>query len=225
LLASVVASGVAHGNTAPYPVVPCPSRTGAVGWIRGTVTSFDGATIACTPVDGVAAPEGCIVGALDPWCDEKPRNVTVSIDGAPQAVGQPANGAWQVCGLTPGRHVLTLCSSRGDFRCAADTATTVQFVDVEPRVHVAVDRVFVGKPSWTGQNLSFTLGNAHRATHLKLPPQITLAWTEAGNLPHAYLCEPPGSPAPGCSRCDATSDPGQAALWLAVVAIILARRR
>ena len=222
LLAGMVASiGVAHGD----PVVPCPARSAARGWIRGTVTSIEQATLACTPIAGITAPDGCVVGAIDPWCGRKPQNVTVSIDGAPQSVTKPANGAWQVCGISPGNHVLTMCSSRGDFRCSADASTVVQLVEVEPRVHVRVDQVVVGRPSWAGQHLSFTLGNAQRATDLKLPAQIALAWIEEGDLPHAYLCEPPRSPAPGCSRCDAASDPEQAVLLFAVVALVVGRRR
>jgi MYXO-CTERM domain-containing protein len=144
-------------------------------------------------------------------------------------VSRPTIGGWQVCGLSPGKHVLTVCSSRGDFRCAFDTSTVVQLDAVEPRVHVHVDQVFVGKSSWTGQDLAFTLGNMQLATDqrlpVELPPQIALAWTEAGNEPHAYLCEPPRSPAPGCSRCGAASDPEPAGLLFAVVVFVLARRR
>lgn len=234
LVAGVVATiGVAHGEDAssprPFgpviPPVPCPTTAAARGWIRGTVTSLEQATLGCTPIAGVAAPAGCVIGSFDPWCDRKPQNVTLSIDGALQAVTWPERGDWQVCGLSPGNHVLTVCSSRGDFRCAAEASTVLQLVEVEPRVHVRVDRVFVGRPSWSGQQLSFTLGNAQRATDLKLPAQIALAWTEEGDLPHAYLCEPPRSPAPGCSRCDAASDPEQAALFFAVVAFAVGRRR
>jgi MYXO-CTERM domain-containing protein len=228
LLAGVIATvGVAHGDSfPPYPSpppVPCPTRSAARGWIRGTVTSLEQATFGCEALG--AASDGCVVGALDPWCGGKPHKVVVSLAGVRREVSAPANGAWQICDLAPGHYDLTVCSSRGDFRCSADASTLVQLVEVEPRVQVHVDQVFVGRPSWAGQQLSFTLGNAQHATDLTLPPQIALAWTEDGKLPHAYLCEPPGSPAPGCSRCDATSDPGQAALWLAVVAIVLGRRR
>jgi hypothetical protein len=233
----VASFGVAHGNDAsspdPFgpviPPAPCPTRAAARGWIRGTVTSLDQPTSGCTPVAGITAPAGCVIGAFDPSCNRTSQNVTVSIDGAPQTVSRPTIGDWQVCGLSPGKHVLTVCSSRGDFGCAADTSTVVQIVAVEPRVHVHVDKVFVGSASWVGHDLSFPLGNMQLATDqrfpVELPPQISLAWTEAGNEPHAYVCEPPRSPAPGCSRCDATGDPEHAALLFAVVAFALGRRR
>lgn len=228
LLAGVIATvGVAHGDSfPPYPSpppVPRPGPSAARGWIRGTVTWLEQATLECRSLG--AAVEGCVVGAQDPWCKHGPQNVTVTIDGAPQSVTRPANGVWEVCGLSPGRHVLTMCSSRGDFRCNAEASTVVQLVEVEPRVHVRVDHVFVGPPSWAGQTLSFTLGNAQTATDLELPPQITLAWTEEGNLPHAYLCQPPRSRSPGCARCGAAGDPEQAGFLLAVVATFTGRRR
>ena len=225
LLAGLVATvGVAHANDA------CPHRAAARGWIRGTVTSLEPATFACQPMQGVATdPQsrgGCVVGAIDPWCDHKPRNVTVAVGGSSQAVSYPSIGAWRVCDLAPGHHVLTVCSSEGDFRCAADVsataASTVQMFAVEPRVRVRATQVYVGTSSMVGRDFTFTLGNAQ---HVKqLPPTITLAWTEDGDLPHAYLCEPPRSPAPGCGRCDA-GEPGGAALLFAIVAIAVGRRR
>src|SRR5690242_15103560 len=93
LFASMVATvGVAHGNDAsspdPFgpviPPVPCPIRATAHGWIRGTVTSLDQPTRECTAIAGAAAPDGCVIGAFDPWCNGTSQNVTVSIDGAPQ---------------------------------------------------------------------------------------------------------------------------------------------
>ena len=221
MLGAVASFGVAHAS----PVVPCPGRAAARGWIRGTVTSLEPASFTCTPVPGVTTDAGCVAGAIDPWCGGTPRNITISIDGVPQSVTRPANAAWQVCGLSPGQHTLTVCSLRSAFRCTAATASVVQLVEAEPRVHVRVDHVFVGTQSWAGRDLSFTLGNAQRATDLTLPPQVTLAWTEDGEVPHAYLCEPPRSGAPGCARCNATGDPEQAAWLLAVVAIAVGRRR
>ena len=226
-LASLGVLGSAYGDP-----VPCPHRAAARGWIRGTVTSLEPATFACRPTPGVATdPQsrgGCVVGAIDPWCDHKPHNVTVSLDGSPREVSYPSTGAWRVCDLAPGHHVLTVCSSEGDFRCAADvsasTPITVQMTEVEPRVSVRATEVYVGTPSMVGRDFTFTLGNAQHAKDLRLPSQITLAWTEDGELPHAYLCEPPRSPAPGCGRCDAGS-PSGAALLFAVLAIVIGRRR
>ncbi len=213
----------------PYPVIPCPSPRGVRGWIRGTVALVEPATFGCRPAGVSSDHPGCVVGMMDAWCGRKSHNVTVSIGGAQREVSYPSTGGWQVCGLTPGRYALSMCSSHGAFQCTAEVSANgssfVEMVEVEPRVRVHVDHVFVGTPSWAGRDLTFTLGNAQRAYELTLPPQVTLAWTEGSPLPHAYLCELPPTSAPGCGRCDARSDPGGAVFLLTLLAIAIGRRR
>jgi hypothetical protein len=96
----VASFGVAHGNDAsspdPFgpviPPAPCPTRAAARGWIRGTVTSLDQPTRGCTPLAGVTAPDGCVIGAFDPGCNRKSQNDPISIDGAAHSVSRPTIG-------------------------------------------------------------------------------------------------------------------------------------
>ena len=246
--------GVVLDHLPRIPPTRCPYHWEARGWVRARVISIEQATYACKafedvtvrrdPLDAPTATTGCIKGYPDPTCGNKSKNVSLAVDSVPHAViYQPGVDGWTLCGLAPGHHLLKVCSQRGDFRCDVDVVpaalTYAESYPVEPRVHVRVEHVFVGAPSWVGRDFVFTLGNHEDATDLTLPPEVELAWTERDNLvavgyparshvgypPHAYLCDAPRSTSPGCARCDASTSTGGGWWLIAGVAIALGRRR
>lgn len=221
---------------APYR---CPaSGADARGWIRGTVTRVEPAGYACetqtTADDRAGSATGCIImNALGCPKHTEPPTLPILIDGVRRdAPADPNQGQWSLCDIPSGSHRVALCSERGQESCdvpvTAGRITSASWRKTTATLHVRVDQVVAGDPTWIGTTLDFTLGYVHDDAVPHVGDVIPLEWTDTsrGRPIFAHVCDLEAAPAPGCSRCNSGSSTERAPVALSIVVLLaLVRRR
>jgi MYXO-CTERM domain-containing protein len=221
---------------APYR---CPaSAADAHAWIRGTVTSVEPGGEACETRTGADAragsATGCIImNAIGCSRLNEPPSLSILLDGVRRdEPADPNQGLWSSCDVPIGPHRIGMCSALGQEVSCELSVVPGQTVWASWRkttatLHVRVDHVIAGDPAWAGTNMKFTLGYVHDDVVPHVGDVIPLEWTETtpGHPTFAHLCELANAPAPGCSRCDGGSSSGPESVALAVVLLVLVRRR
>jgi uncharacterized protein (TIGR03382 family) len=235
VVAAVV--GLASAARASEPHLDCPGNPEVEAWVSATVVAIDPRTTRCTVLPGTGPAlkgETCI----EPGGSFCFAPFELIVDGAASSASEPR------CGLSPGRHTLSLCGVRCGEVALSAGSIPVRVSTAEPQLTVRVDRVFVGSPDLVGTDVSGELRdllytgdqNIDRETYLRgaLSPgtPIEVSWPP-GEVPQ-FIWEVPRcsyqrrhpSPPPGCTRCDSGgSAPVAPALLLALVVVGLRRRR
>lgn len=252
--------------------------------IEASIVSFDQPRYTCGPYQGTTqgwtqllvqldpqhaalqptAKTGCILTdshmvVLDdralanlPDYNRTPAQIEVRVDGAPRRI--PYANIWEVCGLTPGHHVVEMDTDRGPLTCEGDVRKR-DILTLTTRSYGAVLRIeptrLIGGASRPEKQLAVEFDtrnfgpNAYQARYDAFPPNAILrVWTSSDGVLRAQQCpyhvdtaaKPPSSSRPsartpppaqrgGCAHCSTQAASPPPMIFAALVVLAVILKR